>query len=148
MLKWWRTAAAVVKTAAEAPPGRSYHTIQAVPRELSGNRVSARERAQGRIPAVVFAQNYVQKNPSDPTSVVASTSVSRKLLLSTERKQIKAILKNIELPFFCSTPFPLQIRAGAGSSTILQDGKVLPIKVGSFFFFLNYYSIDRFRILA
>lgn len=129
MSKWWRAAAAGVKTAAKTPASRSYHTIQAVPRELSGNRVSARERAQGRIPAVVFAQNYVQKNPSDPTSVVASTSVSRKLLLSTERKQIKAILKNIELPFFCSTPFPLQIRAGAGSSTILQDGKVLPIKI-------------------
>lgn len=135
MSKWWRSAAGVLKTAAETPAGRSYHTIQAVPRELSGHRIAARERAQGRIPAVVFSQTYVQKNPSDPTSVVASSSVSQKLLLTTERKQIKAILKNIELPFFCSTAFPLQIRAGAGSSTIIQNGKVLPVKVRDFFSF-------------
>ncbi|KAH6761764.1 Ribosomal protein L25/Gln-tRNA synthetase [Perilla frutescens var. hirtella] len=129
MSKWWRAAAGVLQTAVETPAGRSYHTIQAVPREISGHRVSARERAQGRIPAVVFSQSYVQKNPSDPTSFVASASVSQKLLLTAERKQIKAILKDIELPFFCSTSFPLQIRAGSGSSTILQSGKVLPIKI-------------------
>ncbi|XP_042060306.1 50S ribosomal protein L25-like [Salvia splendens] len=129
MSKCWRAAAGVLRNANQTPAHRSYHTIQAVPRELSGHRISARERAQGRIPAVVFSQKYVQKNPSDPTSFVASTSVSQKLLLTTERKQIKSILKDIELPFFCSTAFPLQIRAGSGSSTILQNGKVLPIKI-------------------
>ncbi|KAI3462772.1 hypothetical protein Pfo_019435 [Paulownia fortunei] len=129
MSKWWRAGAGVLKTAAETPVRRSYHTIQAVPREISGHRISVRDRAQGRIPAVVFSQSYVQTNPKDPTSVAASSSVSQKLLLTTERKQIKAILKHIQLPFFCSTTFPLQIRAGSGSSTILQNGKVLPIKI-------------------
>lgn len=136
MSKWWRSAAGVLRTASETPAVRSYHTIQAVPRELSGHRIAARERAQGRIPAVVFSQKYVQKNPNDPTSVVASSYVSQKLLLTTELKQIKAILKSIELPFFCSTAFPLQIRAGAGSSTILQNGKVLPVKVRTCFLYI------------
>ncbi|KAL2240315.1 UNVERIFIED_CONTAM: 50S ribosomal protein L25 [Sesamum indicum] len=133
MSKWCRAAAGVLKATAETQSRRSYHTIQAVPRESSGHRISVRDRAQGRIPAVVFSQSYVQRDPNDPTSVVASSLVSRKLLLTTERKQIQAILKNIQLPFFCSTTFPLQIRAGSGSSTILEtrkihrdeDGKVL-----------------------
>ncbi|KAL0350624.1 UNVERIFIED_CONTAM: 50S ribosomal protein L25 [Sesamum radiatum] len=133
MSKWCRAAAGVLKATAETQSRRSYHTIQAVPREISGHRISARDRAQGRIPAVVFSRSYVQRDPNDPTSVVASSSVSRKLLLTTERKQIQAILKHIQLPFFCSTTFPLQIRAGSGSSTILEtrklhtdeDGKVL-----------------------
>lgn len=129
MSKRWRAVAGLLKSAAGTPVRRSYHTIQAVPREISGPRISARDRAQGRIPTVVFSQSFAQTNPNDPTSVAASSTVSRKLLLTTERKQIKAILKNIELPFFCSTTFPLQIRAGAGSSTILENGKVLPIKV-------------------
>ncbi|PIM97427.1 hypothetical protein CDL12_30103 [Handroanthus impetiginosus] len=129
MSRWWRAAAGGLKAAEEIQSRRSYHTIQAITRETSGHRISALDRAQGRIPAVVFSQSYVQKNPSDPTSVVASSSVSRKLLLTTERKQIKAILKHIKLPFFFSTTFPLQIRAGSGSPTILETRKVLPIKV-------------------
>ncbi|GER51359.1 protein kinase [Striga asiatica] len=129
MLKWWRAANSARKSSAVTPTRRNYHTIQAIPREISGHRVAVRERAHGRIPAVVFSQNYVQKNPSDPTSIVATSSVSQKLLLTTERKQIKAILKDVKLPFFCSTTFPLQIRAGSGSSTILDTKKVLPIKL-------------------
>ncbi|XP_073156579.1 uncharacterized protein [Henckelia pumila] len=129
MSKWWRSAAGILKSAAELRSSRPYHTIQAVPREISGPRISSRDRAQGRIPTVVFSQNYVQTNPNDPTSITASASVSRKLLLTTERKQIKAILKHIKLPFFCSTTFPLQIRAGSGSSTILETRRVLPIKI-------------------
>ncbi|KAL6499225.1 hypothetical protein OROHE_026253 [Orobanche hederae] len=129
MSKWWRAAAGAFKSAAAIPLRRSYHTIQAVPREISGHRIAARERAQGRIPAVVFSQSYVEKNPKDPTSIAASSSVSQKLLLTTEGKQIKAILKDVKLPFFCSTTFPLQIRAGSGSSTILGTKKVLPIKI-------------------
>ncbi|KAK4416232.1 hypothetical protein Salat_2448700 [Sesamum alatum] len=132
MSKWCRAAAGVLRATAETQSRRSYHTIQAVPREISGPRISKRDRAQGRIPAVVFSQSYLQKDPNDPTSVVASSSVSRKLLLTTEQKQIQAILKNIELPFFCSTTFPLQIRAGSGSSTILETRKVLPIKASAF----------------
>lgn len=112
----------------EVTSRRSYFTIQAIPREVSGRRVSSRDRAQGRIPAVVFSQNYVQSKPEDPTSIVASSSVSRKFLLTTERKQIKTIIDSVDLPFFCSTTFPLQIRAGSGSSTLLESGKVLPIK--------------------
>ncbi|KAF2295189.1 hypothetical protein GH714_031990 [Hevea brasiliensis] len=79
------------------------------------------DRAQGRIPAVVFALSQFDKNPS-------SESISRKQLLNIERKQIQSILKSIELPFFCSTTFQLQIRAGSGSSVLLDSRRVLPIK--------------------
>ncbi|KAM1063056.1 hypothetical protein EV1_027040 [Malus domestica] len=99
-----------------------YHTIQAIPREVTGNRVSVKDRAQGRIPAVVFSQ---QLNPSS----AAARPVARKHLLTTERKQIQAILKSVELPFFCSTRFPLQIRAGSGSSDLIESGNVIPIKI-------------------
>ncbi|KAJ8567231.1 hypothetical protein K7X08_019439 [Anisodus acutangulus] len=124
MSRWWR---AVPTTA--GGQRRSYFTIQAIPREVTGARVSSRDRAQGRIPAIVFSQNYVQSKTNDPTSIVASSSVSRKFLLTTERKQIKTILNSVDLPFFYSTTFLLQIRAGSGSSTLLESGKVLPIKI-------------------
>ncbi|XP_024978814.1 uncharacterized protein LOC112516025 isoform X2 [Cynara cardunculus var. scolymus] len=87
MSKWWRTAVVGLRKTAET--SRSYHTIQAIPREISGNRISVKDRAQGRIPAVVFAQ----PNPSTDGGG--------------------------------SSP----IRAGSGSSTLLESGNVLPIKV-------------------
>lgn len=99
-----------------------YHTIQAIPRECTGSRISARDRAQGRIPAVVFSRSLLEKDPG------ATQSPSRKYLLTTEKKQIQAILKSVQLPFLCSTTFPLHIRAGSGSSTLLESGTVLPIK--------------------
>ncbi|KAF3438911.1 hypothetical protein FNV43_RR17186 [Rhamnella rubrinervis] len=102
-----------------------YHTIQAIPRDCAGSRVSMRDRAQGRIPAVVFSQDILEKSPSN-------RPVSRKHLLTTERKQIQAVVKSVELPFFCSTKFPLQIRAGSGSSVLLESGTVLPIKARAF----------------
>lgn len=109
-----------------------YHTIQAIPRECTGSRVSARDRSQGRIPAVVFAHDLLDKNTD-------RRSPSRKQILSTERKQIHSILKSVELPFFCSTTFPLQIRAGSGSSVLLDSGKVLPIKVKPVCFILFWF---------
>lgn len=123
MSKWWRTAVVALRKTAET--SRSYHTIQAIPREISGNRVSVKDRAQGRIPAVVFAQ----PNPSTGGGGTPPRPVSRKHLLTTEKRQIQSILNSIELPYFCSTTFPLQIRAGSGSSTLLESGNVLPIKV-------------------
>ncbi|CAH9145491.1 unnamed protein product [Cuscuta epithymum] len=132
MSKWWRSVAVAghgLRNATGVPSRRSYFTIQAIPREVTGSGVSARDRAQGRIPAIVFSQSYFQSNPNDPKSIAATTSVSRKRLLTTERKQIKTILDSIQLPFFCSTTFPLQIRAGSGSSSLLESGKVLPIKI-------------------
>lgn len=129
MSKCWRAAAGIVKATDKGHCLRKYHTIQAVPREITGNRVAARQRAQGLIPTVVSSASYVQTNPDDTNSIAAFRSDSRKLLLTTERKQIKAILKHVKLPFFCSTTFPLQIRAGPGSSTILDTKKVLPIKI-------------------
>lgn len=130
MSKWWRAVATTAGglRSTEVTSRRSYFTIQAIPREASGSRVSSRDRAQGRIPAVVFSQNYVQSKPNDPNSIVAAGSVSRKFLLTTERKQIKTIIDSVDLPFFYSTTFPIQIRAGSGSSTLLESGKVLPIK--------------------
>ncbi|KAK9165276.1 hypothetical protein Scep_000467 [Stephania cephalantha] len=114
-----RVAAAEIRSAATAPSSSaSYHTIQAIPREHCGPRVASKDRAQGRIPAVVFSRD--DRDPSKP--------VSRKHLLTTERKQIKSILKQVQLPFFCSTTFHLQIRAGSGSCHLLESGVVLPIK--------------------
>ncbi|RAL47171.1 hypothetical protein DM860_016986 [Cuscuta australis] len=111
----------------EAASRRSYFT--AIPREATGSGVSSRDRAQGRIPAVVFSQNYVLTNPNDTKSIATTAAVSRKRLLTTERKQIKTIIDSIELPFFFSTTFLLQIRAGSGSSCLLESGRVLPIKI-------------------
>lgn len=128
MSKWWRATAGSLKLAVERPETRSYHTIQAIPREVTGYRISSRDRAQGRIPAVIFSQSYVQTKSDDPTSIAALSSVSRKRIVTTERKQIKAILNSVQLPFFCSTTFPLQIRAGSGSSTLIESGRVLPLK--------------------
>ncbi|XP_030472250.1 uncharacterized protein LOC115690134 [Syzygium oleosum] len=135
MAKWWRAAAAASASdglraaALSSPPplvrprSSPYHTIQAIPRECSGSRVASRDRAQGRIPTVVFAQSLLDKDPG------GARPPSRKYLLTTERRQIKSILSSVRLPFFCSTTFGLQIRAGSGSSTLLESGKVLPVKV-------------------
>ncbi|KAJ7952927.1 50S ribosomal protein L25 [Quillaja saponaria] len=133
MAKWCRATAGHLKTVVTnnraslsisqfQSATASYHTLQAIPRECTGSRVSTKDRIQGRIPAVVFSQSLLDSNSS-------SRQVSRKHLLTTESKQIKAILKSVELPFFCSTRFPLQIRAGSGSSHLLESGKVLPIKI-------------------
>ncbi|KAF5174960.1 Ribosomal protein L25/Gln-tRNA synthetase, anti-codon-binding domain-containing protein [Thalictrum thalictroides] len=96
----------------------SYHTLQAIPREYTGSRLAAKDRAQGRIPAVVFFQ---QQNETERGK--------ERRLLTIEKKQIKSILKSVQLPYFYSTTFELQIRAGSGSSHLLHSGTVLPIKV-------------------
>ncbi|XP_062010920.1 uncharacterized protein LOC133727344 [Rosa rugosa] len=135
MVRWWRSAGGGLRSLLSNPPPSAshpslqsqaslYHTIQAIPREFTGNRISAKDRAQGRIPAVVFAQPPPENSPK-PTG----RSIARKHLLTTEWKQIQAILKSIELPYFCSTTFPLQIRAGSGSSVLLESGNVLPVKI-------------------
>ncbi|KAL8151961.1 hypothetical protein V2J09_021769 [Rumex salicifolius] len=115
MTQWWRAAGAQLKRAAEI--SRGYHTIQAVPREVTGRKVASKERAQGRIPAVVFGEQG------------EDGVVSRKRLLSTEKKQIQSILKFVHPDYFCSTTFKLQVRAGSGSSEMLESGTVLPIKL-------------------
>ncbi|CAI8609229.1 unnamed protein product [Vicia faba] len=124
MAQWWRSAAGHLRSAeAKRTPSLSsfrcshYHTIQAIPRESTGSKVAARDRMQGRIPAVVFFQNLLDKTPD-------SRSTSRKHLLTVEKKQIKAVLNSIEDPFFCSTRFPLQIRAGSGSTHLLESGTI------------------------
>ncbi|KAG6571398.1 uncharacterized protein LOC111434985 [Cucurbita moschata] len=133
MAKWWRSTGTNLRllalSSARSEPfpfsssrAASYHTIQAIPRECSGSRISTRDRAQGRIPAVVFSQQLLEKNS-------IHGSPSRKHLLTAERKQIHSILKSVELPFFCSTRLQLQIRAGSGSSVLLESGSILPIKV-------------------
>ncbi|XP_041004645.1 50S ribosomal protein L25 [Juglans microcarpa x Juglans regia] len=132
MAKWWRSAASnlrtVVAKSPTAQPSSSYHTIQAIPRECSGSRVSARDRAQGRIPAVVLSQQLLLRK-DEPKNSSEDRSLSQKRLLTTERKQIQSILNSVELPFFYCTTFPLQIRAGSGSSHLLESGTVLPIKI-------------------
>ncbi|CAN1814729.1 hypothetical protein LINPERHAP1_LOCUS27211 [Linum perenne] len=143
MAKYWRG----LKTAAKFPPPPSYlysqstlyHTIQAIPREATGSRVADRDRAQGRIPAVVFSQSILDKNPN-------SRSPSRKRLVTTEKKQILSILKSLDSPYFCSTTFPIQIRAGSGSSVLLESGNVLPVKV-DIVFHLVVFSVELDSVL-
>lgn len=124
MVQWWRAVGRLREalSAETSVFSRSYHTIQAVPREVSGRKVSSKERAQGRIPAIVFAQEQVDVDGK-------KTDVSRKQLLSTERKQIQSILKSVGPEFFRSTTFKLQIRAGLGSSMLIESGNVLPVKL-------------------
>ncbi|KAL5705093.1 hypothetical protein ACHQM5_023438 [Ranunculus cassubicifolius] len=120
MSQWYRATSLLKNSLKIQPPfSSSYHTIQAIPREITGTRISSRDRSQGRIPTVVFSQD--QQDPSKP--------ISRKQLLTTETKQIKSILKSVQLNSFCSTKFQLQIRAGAGSSHLLDSGTVLPVKI-------------------
>ncbi|PIA52329.1 hypothetical protein AQUCO_01000294v1 [Aquilegia coerulea] len=119
MSRWWN---AVVVGGGEIKQAisfrlSSYHTLQAIPREYTGSRLAAKDRAQGRIPAVVFTQNQTEHGKETR-------------LLTIEKKQINSILKSsVQLPYFCSTTFKLQIRAGSGSSNLLHSGTVLPIKV-------------------
>ncbi|XP_020598200.1 uncharacterized protein LOC110037818 [Phalaenopsis equestris] len=115
----WRGSGELLRRAA-APLWRrnavgGYHTIEAVPREYTGCRIAVKERAAGRIPAVVLA-------PSE-----GGTPVSRKQLLTFDKHQIDSLLH--DSPFFTSTIFDLQIRAGVRSAVVLQSGTVLPIKV-------------------
>ncbi|POO02744.1 Ribosomal protein [Trema orientale] len=122
MARWWRSGAGGLRVLTTNSPtssskAASYHTIQAIPRECTGTRVAARDRAQGRIPAVVFSHNLLEKDPN-------SRSASKKHLLTTESKQIQSIVRSVKLPFFCSTRFPLQIRAGSGSSVLLESGNI------------------------
>ena len=143
MSRLWRGLKTVVQTPTASPANsHHYHTIQAIPRECTGSRISNRDRAQGRIPAVVFSQGLLHKNPTN-------RSPSRKQLLTTERKQIQTILKSVQLPFFCSTMFQLQIRAGSGSSVLLESGKVLPIKASFLlcFFGLLAFVVTQIKIL-
>ncbi|KAJ0980296.1 hypothetical protein J5N97_008551 [Dioscorea zingiberensis] len=118
MASWWRGGGGILRGAAatlrRAGAG-GYHTIQAVPREHSGCRAAARERADGRIPAVVLS-------PGDGGAVS-----TKKQLLTTESKQIRTLLKKNR--FFCSTVYRLKVRAGQGSAVVLSSGSVLPIKV-------------------
>ncbi|KAL2559704.1 Ribosomal protein L25/Gln-tRNA synthetase [Forsythia ovata] len=119
MLKWWGATVEARKIAAVTPSSRCFHTIQ-VPREIFIHRVSIRER---------FLGAFLLWFSPRATSIVVVASVSRKVLISTERKQIKVILKHVKLPYFCLNTFSLQIRADSGSSTIFETRKVLSIKI-------------------
>ncbi|KAL1812592.1 hypothetical protein ACET3Z_022657 [Daucus carota] len=94
-----------------------YHTIEAIPRELTGKNIAAKERAQGRIPGVVLAQDDV------------ANTLSRRHIITAHKDQIQSLINLVPLPFFCSTVFSLRILAGSGSSKLLESGNVLPIKV-------------------
>ncbi|XP_020091421.1 uncharacterized protein LOC109712327 [Ananas comosus] len=128
MVRWWRGVGGALRTAAAAPPWRrassaEYHrTIQAVPRERTGGRAAAKERADGRIPAVVLG---VSGDGGGAASAAAAAAVMN---VTTEAKQIRELLKE-NSAFFCSTPIRLQVRAGARSAVVLQSGTVLPMKV-------------------
>ncbi|KAK1359986.1 Ribosomal protein L25/Gln-tRNA synthetase, anti-codon-binding domain-containing protein [Heracleum sosnowskyi] len=96
---------------------RLYHTIEATPREFTGKNIAAKERAQGRIPGIVLAQDDV------------ANTLSRRHVITADMDHIRSLFKLVPLPFFCSTIFNLRILAGSGSSTVLESGNVLPIKV-------------------
>ncbi|KAG8472122.1 hypothetical protein CXB51_036777 [Gossypium anomalum] len=114
----WRGLKTIVQTSLANT--HHYHTIQAIPRECTSSRISSYDRAQGRIPAVVFSQVLLEKNPSNH-------SPSGNQILTTER--IRSIIKSVQLPFFFSTRFQLQIWARFGSFVLLESGMVLSIKI-------------------
>ncbi|KAF6143530.1 hypothetical protein GIB67_029699 [Kingdonia uniflora] len=97
---------------------RSYHTIEAIPREYTGSKLAAKDRAQGRIPTVVSSQSI--DNQYHP--------VARKLLLTTDTNQINSLLESLQ-PSFCSTMFKLDVRAGSGSLKVLESANVIPRQV-------------------
>ncbi|KAL6894647.1 hypothetical protein ACP4OV_008745 [Aristida adscensionis] len=94
-----------------------HHTIQAVPRETAGPRAAARERRNGRVPAVLLT----------PAGPGPGAGVTHRKLLTADRKQIVEMLK--QSPYFLSTPVRLQVRAGERSTAVVHSGTVLPIKV-------------------
>lgn len=119
MLRWWRVRGGdALRTAATAMWRRNgtggYHTIDAVFREHSGHRAASKERASGRIPAVV-------------TATGKGAPISRKQLITFDKHQIESLLR--DSAFFTSTIFDLQILAGVRSTVVLQSGNVVPIKV-------------------
>ncbi|XP_031478960.1 uncharacterized protein LOC116249817 isoform X1 [Nymphaea colorata] len=124
MMQKWRVAATLCRAQPSLSRALSSSSssslqelaIEAVPREFTGRRVAARERAQGRIPAVIFERNN-------------SFPVSRKRLITADRNHILTLLGSVEEPFFLSRTFDLRILAGPGSSHVLESGTVLPIKV-------------------
>lgn len=109
---WWRSGLGrAIHTSR-----RLYHTIEATPRDLTGSNIAAKERAQGRIPGIVLAQDDV------------ANTLSRRHVITADKDHIQSLIKLVPLPFFCSTIFNLRILAGSGSSTLLESGNVLPIK--------------------
>lgn len=137
--KWWRSGAgttlrALSFSSSTLSKTSSYHTIQAISREVTGSKISAKERKLGRIPAVILNQNAigVHKDLRD--------SDFRKSLVTTEKNEILKIMKSVELPFFCSTRFEIQIRPGPGSKVLLGSGKVLPIKERPLFSYLSLFD--------
>ncbi|KAF9682350.1 hypothetical protein SADUNF_Sadunf05G0099900 [Salix dunnii] len=107
MARWWRGLWTAIQYPQPplSPPqpfhsqSSRYHIVQAMPREVAGRRVSARDREQGRIPAVVFLQSLLDKNPSNEVT-------SKKRFLTAEKKQIQAILKSVLLLFLLLHYFP------------------------------------------
>ncbi|KAL8099213.1 hypothetical protein AgCh_031762 [Apium graveolens] len=96
---------------------RLYHTIEATPRQFTGKNIAAMERAQGRIPGIVLAQDDV------------ANTLSRRHVITSDKDHIQSLFNLVPIPFFCSTIFNLRIFAGSGSSAVIESGNVLPIKV-------------------
>lgn len=112
MSKWWQAGfGRAIHTS------KLYHTIEATPREFTGKNIAAKERAQGRVPGIVLAQDDV------------ANTLSRRHVITADKDHIQSVIKLVPLPFFCSTIFNLRILAGSGSSTLLESGNVLPVKV-------------------
>ncbi|KAL9266612.1 hypothetical protein AKJ16_DCAP18574 [Drosera capensis] len=128
MLRRWRNAGAALIAAS-----KPYRTIQAIPREATGPRVAARERAQGRIPEVVFAQPQLQINRSGKNDAVT--------------RSVRVIMKELVEPeVFCSTVFKLQVRAGAGSKVLLDSSNVVPIKARGWIVKMCLIRVDSFDL--
>lgn len=124
--KWWRCGAgtglrALAFSSSTLSKTISQHTIRAIPRESAGKKFADTERSIGRIPAVILNRSSTGKEKTRRGSNFG------KHLISTEKKQILEIMKSVELPFFCSTRFEIQIRPSR-SSDVIVSGKVLPIK--------------------
>ncbi|RXI07823.1 hypothetical protein DVH24_009854, partial [Malus domestica] len=64
-------------------------------------------------------------NPFKPLAInTIAAAAAAAIAAASPSLPCTAILKSVELPFFCSTQFPLQIRARSGSSDLLESENI------------------------
>ncbi|KAK4769653.1 hypothetical protein SAY86_027803 [Trapa natans] len=95
------------------PDPKYNETILAIPRSGSGKNVSAKERKQGRVPAILFEQEDGQHG-------------GNKRLISVRANQIRKLVNHLGRSFFLSRLFDLEVAPEFGSDEVIEKIRVLP----------------------
>ncbi|XP_044485726.1 50S ribosomal protein L25 [Mangifera indica] len=98
------------------PDPKYAETILAIPRAVSGSKISAKERKAGRVPSIVFEQEDGQHG-------------GNKRLISVRTNQIRKLVTQLGRSFFLSRLFDLEIRPEFESDDIVEKVRVLPRKI-------------------